>query len=292
LGWPWILFVQCFCGTWSCICTVGTIMILYRVRKNQPSGDHHHHKSFFCSLPIKVVCLYLHLFTHIFRVVYRVDLYFSKRIFPYLASFEIYSASTIFQVIYNILLAFVLRELTHAKHTINMQDKVARAYVVCLIFVLMDFTIATMSGLLYVHTSPQIGAKAIYNLSLYLLFGPWYLYQAYAFLKKASKGEKMTNKKNTQAANLHRMSIINALGLMTYSIIQSFALVRQIYGNPTGYAVVVFFANLAPQLTSMIEIFLFGGIAISTDTIKQSWQRRFSSVATGSKQVTAESTLI
>eukprot|EP00298_Acanthocystis_sp_HF-20_P016285 c21439_g1_i1.p1 GENE.c21439_g1_i1~~c21439_g1_i1.p1 ORF type:complete len:491 (+),score=137.95 c21439_g1_i1:30-1502(+) len=296
-SWGFKVVIQGMCGAWSFLCIIVALVILNRIRKT--SSHENSRGGRFGSLalnrktPIKVICLYLQLLNHSFRVIFRVDLFFTTQIYPYLTSFEFYSSSTIFQIVSNLLLAFVLHELTVAKNSINMQEKLFFAYILCFCFVLIDFTIATLSGLVVYKTSPHILGKATYNLILYMVFGLWYFQQAILFFRRSSRSAKATKKTNSQAALLQKMSIMNASGLLLYSSIQTLVYVREIYGNPVGYSIVTFLTNFSPQLTSMIEIFIFGGIIIDPKKLKESFQRRLSALPfTGSSVEDQTSTAI
>eukprot|EP00298_Acanthocystis_sp_HF-20_P023848 c33701_g1_i1.p1 GENE.c33701_g1_i1~~c33701_g1_i1.p1 ORF type:complete len:531 (+),score=116.99 c33701_g1_i1:56-1648(+) len=243
---------------------------LRRMSSSLGSGYNRQKKSFafFRTKPtLKMVCLVLQAFTHICRVFYfAIDPLFSQQIFPNLASYVMFTSTTAFYIVTNILLAFVIRELTQAKQFIDVMTKIKIAYVIILCFLFLDYSTTILAGLVIrVGSTSTWLVKVVFYVILSIVLGLWYLWEGFKFLRRAHETEKKLKKTDNVAQRIMiQMAMVNSVGIIIFGCLCTLASFRGIYGTPAGYFTAWFSGYGISQITSFIQIFLFGGVLISS----------------------------
>eukprot|EP00298_Acanthocystis_sp_HF-20_P017028 c21652_g1_i1.p1 GENE.c21652_g1_i1~~c21652_g1_i1.p1 ORF type:complete len:498 (+),score=169.17 c21652_g1_i1:24-1496(+) len=281
---PFLLYFQILTPIWSVGCIILSIKGLLKknrqlktkkARTSIESFKTRCREIFSCSSPgLKTVCLRLHIFTHLSRIAFvGVDPFLSRQLYPHSVYYMGLFCSMAFEIATNILLAFVIRELTQAKSTIDVMKKARLAYLFIFIFIIIDFLISLVGGLkIQVSTGPVWIVKAIFYVLLNIVLGIWYFIQGYKFLQKCQKLEKTLKKEKENRAKevLVRISTFNSIGLVFFGLCTVLTTERSIFGSPAGnfatFAAIVFII----QTSSFMEILLFAGIPLHWKNIKHS----------------------
>ncbi len=104
--------------------------------------------------------------------------------------------------------------------------------------------------------------KALFYVVANIVLGIWYFWQGYRFLVRSSFHERVIRKQNKSRILLTQTSLMNSVMMVLLGISVIFVPQRNIYGCPWGYFSVWGCLLLLVQLSSLIEILLFGGVVI------------------------------
>eukprot|EP00298_Acanthocystis_sp_HF-20_P003049 c13428_g1_i2.p1 GENE.c13428_g1_i2~~c13428_g1_i2.p1 ORF type:complete len:467 (+),score=67.70 c13428_g1_i2:35-1402(+) len=257
-----IFFFHVFASIWSFICFVISVSQIRRRSKKRKdkSGD------------LKKVCLILQVFTHVARFInVTVDPDFTQRIIPYLWGYiSIYSCIA-FELATNILLSFVIRELTRATRIIFVMKKVSVAYGFITVFLLLDLAISVYVGLRVNFVTQQAWiVKAFFYVIMNLLLGFWYLYEGIKFLRKC---RRQNNINSGPRILLIRISILNSIGMILNGIAVTFPSIKIIFASPWGYTGTFMGLIIILQTTSFIQILLFSRATFTKKSFNRFMQR-------------------
>eukprot|EP00298_Acanthocystis_sp_HF-20_P017300 c21719_g1_i1.p1 GENE.c21719_g1_i1~~c21719_g1_i1.p1 ORF type:complete len:356 (+),score=86.03 c21719_g1_i1:907-1974(+) len=266
-----LFYFQILTPIWSLSCFIWAIKIVYNdiITKSISNNNHIPNNNHISTstqpivrsqkITLKRICLSFHIISHLSRIVFSVDPFWSQQIFPYLVSWVLTSCVIAFEISANILLSFVLREITHAKQNIDVLKEVKVAYVFIAIFIALDFFLAITQGSQYAFFS-VVHVTAFFYLFVNVILGFWYLWQAHKFLEKCSKFKDPAQKPHPARVVLIQTSIVNSIGMIFCGIIFYLIAVRSIFGNPWGQFSIYVLMTAALQIVSLCEIMLFGGV--------------------------------
>eukprot|EP00298_Acanthocystis_sp_HF-20_P014194 c20670_g2_i1.p1 GENE.c20670_g2_i1~~c20670_g2_i1.p1 ORF type:complete len:493 (-),score=116.55 c20670_g2_i1:125-1603(-) len=272
-----LLYFRILSPIWSFGCIV-LIMRIFSKRKSLSAPDprkysrsssRNNSRAVYSRVGVKEICLVMHFITHLSRVgLFVTDPFLSQQIFPYLASNLFLTLSLGFETATDMLLAFVIRELTRASKALQAAKKLKLAYGIVFSLLCLDFFVGVLDG----QKKELPNFKTIYVLAFYYIFtnvalGIWYFWQGFKFLRACAE-VKNSNKKTDHSRNiLIRISMINSIGMITMGLLIVLIIIRSIYGVPWGYFGVMAAMTLVVQGTSFFKILLFGDVVFSKEKI-------------------------
>jgi hypothetical protein len=285
---PYLIFFRIITPLWSCGCLALCTRLLRTSNKIAPPKPVYQTK-FEClfricrqQFTLKRVCLGLQAVTHLSRVaLFTVDPIISCQILPYLALQLLMACIVDFEISTNVLLAFVVRELTNAKVTINVMQKVLVAYCIMCLFIAVDFWLAVYAALFIDVGAYAFIIRVMFMLVMNVFLGIWYLWQAVVFSRRFAAREQRIRRENRQRLTMTRITRNSAIGMITFGLLLAFLGVPDVYGKPWGFFFVWMALVTVFQLTSFSQILLFGGLALDKKMVLGVMKRMTSRRATG-----------
>eukprot|EP00298_Acanthocystis_sp_HF-20_P006433 c16297_g1_i1.p1 GENE.c16297_g1_i1~~c16297_g1_i1.p1 ORF type:complete len:477 (-),score=64.73 c16297_g1_i1:131-1561(-) len=275
LSIPWMIFFRILSPIWSIGCLIFVIRLLFvkhraKVPIRRGSFNQLSMNKNKTHVPLKSLCLGLHALTHVARVVaFSVDPFVSQQIFPHLVYYLLGLAFIItFDIATNILLVFVVRELTRADKSIDLKSRLIPAYCFVLFFVILDFLVSALGGLkVNFRYFPTWIVKAFFYVVMNIFLGLWYMREGYLFLSKYKKLETKMKKQNRSRVLLTRMTIVSSIGIILVGMLSILITLPQVFGNPTGHFCCWVSIVTVVQILSLAEISLFGGVVLDVRTV-------------------------
>eukprot|EP00298_Acanthocystis_sp_HF-20_P012165 c19746_g2_i1.p1 GENE.c19746_g2_i1~~c19746_g2_i1.p1 ORF type:complete len:500 (+),score=109.17 c19746_g2_i1:35-1534(+) len=287
---PFILFFRVLSPIWSfgCVILASSLLRTALGRANQRTqrgvrsstseesfSQHHHHESFqikqikssiggiFDKFTVITVCLSLKIFTNFVRIIYfAIDPLFSFQVLPLLYSYILVTLTTTFEVVTNVLLAFVIHEITKMTPKRNLLQQLKGSIIFILIFVLLDMFTAVMAGLTKNFGLQSWMVKVIFYVVMNIVLGLWYIWQGTRFLKSSLRREKRVGKANRQRRTLTRISMVSSGGMILVGVFVTFLSMKSIAGTPWGYLITWTLIFIVIQITSFCQVLLFGGLPL------------------------------
>eukprot|EP00298_Acanthocystis_sp_HF-20_P016135 c21388_g1_i2.p1 GENE.c21388_g1_i2~~c21388_g1_i2.p1 ORF type:complete len:481 (-),score=89.93 c21388_g1_i2:362-1804(-) len=262
-----LLLFRILTPVWSGGCLFLALFILRKYHKATSSTTN---ENFFSKIRLrftfKTICLLLQSLNHFCRILYFiVDPFYSQRIVPMVPSYIFITSTTVFDIGTHILLSFVIRELTHAVAIVNMKEKLRFGYAFMMIYFVLDYFVNIMAGLkLSQFNGSTFFVKVFFYCFMNVVLGFWYLWEGIQFLRKNSKQEKKfkNNTQNISKKILTQMSLFNSVGIILFGFAVILVSIDVVFGTIWGYFTTFAILTIILQITSFVEILLFGGVII------------------------------